>query len=427
MRFTFAAISMVFHRLGIVRWVMLPLALQAVCEGQESIRPSSTGAQAAAMRKPTDLPLHYNMKLGPATFDASLGLEVEFNDNVGISETNRESDLIFRPTLRVDSMWRVSRLNTLHFAFGLGYAAYASHSDLNSRSILLDPGSEISFDIYIGDALRVNLHDRFAIVQNPVDEITLSNAARFDRLQNALGVTAFWDLNDLQIVLGYDHFDYRTFDDQFDFLDRREEQVFGSIAARWSDAMTIGLDATAALVHYQTDYNNNGTTWTAGPFLEAVLSPYTRLRVSGGYQGMAFDGGGTSGDTTDFNGWYATVAIAQRLNQYWSHSLSIGHEARLGLSVNFAEYTFVRYVADWRINSRLNAGIEAFAEDANESGDGELLSEHAFRWGIGASVSRRLGNNVNLSLRYRFVDKDSDLPLRSYYQNIGLLNVMWDF
>jgi len=414
-------------RLRALCCVFVALMASVAGYGQESIRPSGTGALSAAMRKPTDLPLHYNMKLGPATFDASLALEVEFNDNVGISENNRESDLILRPSLKVDSMWRMSRLNTLHFALGVGFAAYTNHSDLNSRSVLLDPGSEIAFDIYVGDVLRLNIHDRFAIVQNPVDEVTVSNTARFDRLQNSIGVTAFWDLNDLQLVLGYDHFDYHTFDDKFDFLDRREEQLFGSAALLLSDALTVGVDASGALVYYQTDYNNTGITWTAGPFVEAALSAYTKVRLSAGYQGMSFDGDGTSGDSTDYNGWYATAAIAQRLNQYWSHSLSIGHEARLGLSVNFAEYTFARYIADWRLNARTNAGFEAFIEDANESGDGELLSEHAFRWGAGLSLSRRLGNSVSVSLRYRFVDKDSDLPLRSYYQNIGLLNVVWDF
>jgi hypothetical protein len=403
------------------------LLMMSGVRAQESIRPSSTGSEAAAMRKDVSLPMRHNMKLGPILFDASTSLEVEFNDNINISEHNRESDVVFRPNLNIDAMWRVSTLNTLRLNFGVGVATYLEHHGLNSRSILLDPGSAISFDLYIGDVLKLNFHDRFAIVQNPIDEVTLSNAARFDRLQNTAGVTALWDLNDLLLVLGYDHFDYHTFSDNFNFLDRREEQLFGSAALKWTDAITVGLDASAAFVTYKTDYNNNGFTWTSGPFLEMVLSPYTRLRVAAGYQGMNFDGGGTSGDKTDFNGWYATGAIAHRLNQYWSHSLSVGHEARLGLSVNFAEYLFARYTANWRLNSRSGVDFEAFLEDANESGGQELSSEHAFRWGVGAAYSRRLGNSVTMSLRYRFVDKNSDLPERSYYQNIGLLDVTWDF
>jgi len=403
------------------------LACTSAGYAQESIRPSSTGEQAAHFRKPSDLPLKYNMKAGPVVFDASAGLEVEFNDNVGISENNRESDVIFRPAIEVDSMWRVSRLNTIRFGLGVSVARYMNESDLNSNSILLDPGTQLSFDLYIGDALRLNFHDRIAIVQNPVDEITVSNAARFDRLQNQAGVTAFWDLNDLQLTFGYDHFDYHTFDDKFEFLDRREEQFFGSAALILDPAYTVGLDAHAALVNYVTEYNNNGFTYGGGPFLDATLSAYSKLRVAAGYQGMSFDGDGTSGDSTDYNGWYANIALAQRLNSHWSHSVSVGHEARLGLSVNFAEYTFARYVADWRLNTRTNVTIEGFVEDANESGDGELLSEHAFRWGAGVGLSRRIGQNITLSLRYRYVNKDSDLDLRSYYQNIGTLNVMWDF
>ncbi len=421
------SVAQLSHHAPLWRWLIMVLLLTSMVRAQESIRPSSTGSDAAAMRKDMSIPLRHNMKLGPVLFDASTTLEIEFNDNIGISEHHRESDVVFRPNLNVDAMWRVSKLNTLHLSLGIGVATYLKHHDLNSRSVLVDPGSAISFDLYVGDVLRLNFHDRFAIVQNPIDEVTLSNAARFDRLQNTAGVTAFWDLNDLQLVLGYDHFTYTTFSDEFDFLDRTEEQIFGSALLKLSDAINVGLDTSAAFVTYQTDYNNDGFTWTAGPFIEMVLSPYTRLRVAGGYQGMNFDGNGTSGDGTDYHGWYATGAIAHRLNQYWSHSLSIGHEARLGLAVNYAEYIFARYTANWRLNSRSSIDFETFLENADESGGSDQGSEHAFRWGIGAAYSRRLGNAVTLSLRYRFVDKDSDLPDRSYYQNIGLLNVVWDF
>lgn len=159
-----------------------------------------------------------------------------------------------------------------------------------------------------------------------------------------------------------------------------------------------------------------------------VLSPYTKLRATGGYQAMYFDGNGQSGDKSDFNGWYADLILAQRLNQYVSHSLTIGHEARLGLSVNFAEYTYARYLAQWRVNARMNAGLDAFLEQANESGSAqEQGSEDAFRWGVGASVTWRLGSRLNLGLRYRFVDKDSNQALRSYYQSVAAVTIGYDF
>jgi hypothetical protein len=352
---------------------------------------------------------------------------VEYNDNVGLAEKNRASDLIVRPTVQIGSEWQVTTLNTLRFNIGIGYSKYTQHPDLDTRSVLLDPGSQLAFDVYVGGILKLNFHDRFAIVQNPVDEPTLSNTARFDRFQNSAGVTALFDFNDLKFVVGYDHFDYRSFDSQFDFLDRQEEQLYASASLRLSDALTAGLDVSGALINYRFNFNNNGRTWSAGPFVEATLSDYTTLRLSGGYQAMDFDANGTNGDTTNDGGWYGGFTVAERLNQYWSHSLSIGHEARLGLEVNFYEYNYARYLAQWQVNPRMTVGVEGFVEDADESGAAAQNSEHSLRWGGSASVSWRLGSKLSASLRYSYVNKDSDLALRSYYQNVGTFELKYDF
>jgi len=407
-------------------WFLLLSFLVRSSFAQESIRPSVTGDLASEARKP-ETNGNYFLKAGPVGFSASLSTDVEYNDNVGLSEKNRESDFIIRPLLQIDSEWRVTTLNTLRFDIGIAYSDYTQHKDLDTRSILLDPGSQISFDVYVGGVLKLTFHDRFAILQNPIDEPTLSNTARFDRFQNSAGLTALFDFNDLKIVFGYDHFTYHTFGDEFDFLDRREEQFFASASLRLSDAVTVGLDSSGGLVYYNTDFNNDGSMFSAGTFLEATLSDYTTLRIDGGYQQMVFQTDGTNGDTTNYHGWYASLTVAQRLNQYWSHSLAVGHEARLGLEVNFYEYDFVRYLAQWQINPRMTLGLEGFIEDANESGTAAQNSEESRRWGGSASLSWRLGAKVTANLRYEYVKKDSDLALRSYYQNVGTFSLKYDF
>ncbi len=410
----------------------LPAYLGILCfygvfaEAQESIRPSSTGAASADARRALPEVSHYNLKAGPLTMNLSGGVDVEFNDNVGIAQEGRESDFIFRPSLRVDTAWQVTRLNAIRLSLGVGFAKYASHSELDTRSVLLDPGSELAFDIYVGGNLRLNIHDRFSIVQNPVDEPTLSNIGHFDRFQNSAGITALWDFNDLKFVLGYDHFNFLSLGKQFNFLDRQEEQFMGSASLRVNDSLTVGLDGNIALINYKQSVNNDGQSYSVGPFVEAILSDHTRLRLSGGYQGMSFDVGGANADRTDFSGLYANLAISQQLNQYISHSLNFGHEARLGLSVNFAEYTYARYIASWRVNARMNLGFEAFVEDAQESGD-LLNSEHSLRWGASASLSYKIGPKTALALRYHYVNKNSDIELRDYYQNVLNLSLNHEF
>ena len=409
--------------------ILLILAAFAVqsASAQESIRPSSTGSTAADARQQTETDGVYNVKLGPVGVNVTGSMEIEGTDNVGLTQTNRQGDLILTPGIQFDSQWKVTELNSLHLNLGLDYSKYLEHSNLSTRSVLLAPGSQIAFNMYLGGFVRLTFHDQFAILQNPVDEPTLSNVARFDRFQNSAGLTALVDLNDLKLVLGYDHFDFRSLDSQFDTLNRNEEQSFASASLTLSDAVTAGVDGSFALVNYLVNYNNNGTTWTAGPFVEATLSPYTKLRLSGGYQSMHFDGNGTSGDLTNLGGWYGSLSAAQRLNQYWSHSLTLGREARLGLDVNFTEYTYARYQASWRVNTRMNAGFEAFYENADQSGTALQDSENSHRLGGGFSLSWKLGNKLALSLRYQYVKKVSDLDLRSYYQNVGTLTLHYDF
>ena len=395
---------------------------------QESIRPSGISSLAADAREEQNAKVHGEfMRIGPVNVDASAQMELEANDNVGLSENNRKSDFIFRPRLNVDSEWQVTRLNTIRLGLSVSYAKYFHNSKLDTQALLLDPGTQLGFDIFVGEHLRLNIHDRIQIVQNPIDEATLSNVEKFARLQNSVGITAFVRYPDWDFVFGYDHFNYNTLSSQFNYMDRTEEQFFASARHRVSDALGAGVEASAALINYTDNVNNDGTTWTAGAFADTTLSEYTKLRISGGYQEMTFDGNGTNGDRSNFGGWYANLSAAQRLTQYLSHTLAVGREARLGLSVNFAEYVYARYAVIWRMNATMTWSFDAFVEDAKESGGAALSAEHAFRVGGGAALAWKIADRMTLGLHYSYVNKDSDLALRSYYQNTGTLSLNYRF
>ena len=395
---------------------------------QESIRPSGIGAMASDARQDAAAAARGNfLRLGPVNVDASAGLDLEVNDNIGLSENNREGDMIFRPRLNLNSSWQVSRLNTIRLGLGLSYAKYLNNSKLDTQALLLDPGTQLGFDIYVGEHLRLNVHDRIQITQNPIEETSLSNVQRFARLQNSSGVTAFIRYPDWDFVVGYDHFIYSTLSSEFNFLDRTEEQFFASARRRVSDALGVGVEGSAALINYKETLSSDATSWTVGAFADATLSQYTKLRLGGGYQNLAFDGNGTNRDLSNFSGWYANLSLAQRLSQYVSHTVSVGREARLGLGVNFTDYVFARYSANWRMNDIMTWGFDAFVEDARDSGAAALFAEKAFRWGGGTSLTFRVSSHTSLGLRYNYVNKDSDLPLRSYIQNAGTLSLSYQF
>ncbi len=395
---------------------------------QESIRPSGIGAAAADVRQDQVSKVQGGfIKLGPVNVDASVQMDLELNDNIGLSETNKEGDMIFRPRLNVNSEWQVTRLNTIRLGLGVSYAKYLNNSKLDTQALLLDPGTQLGFDIYVGEHLRLNIHDRIQITQNPIDEASLSNVQRFSRLQNSSGVTAFLRYPDWDFVVGYDHFIYKALDSEFRFLDHTEEQFFASARHRVSDALGVGIEGSAALVKYDQNFNNDATTWTVGAFADATVSQYTKLRISAGYQDMSFDGSGTSVDRSSFGSWYANLSAAQRISQYLSHSLTVGREARLGLSVNFTDYVFARYSAIWRMNDLMTWNMDAFIEDARDSGGTAALAEKSLRIGGGVGVAFKISSHTSLGLRYNYVNKDSDLASRSYIQNSGTLSLNYQF
>src|SRR4051812_36706052 len=55
----------------------------------------------------------YNFALGPLRFGIAVGVGVEWNDNTGLSDHNRESDFILRPLVNLDVAWPISDHNTL--------------------------------------------------------------------------------------------------------------------------------------------------------------------------------------------------------------------------------------------------------------------------------------------------------------------------
>jgi hypothetical protein len=397
-----------------------------VAHAQDSVRPSLTGATAAEARRPSDGPGNYNMKLGPVYFDLTGELETSFNDNVYLSDEQRESDFILRPNLSLHTFWQATRMNVLSIDIGIGYSKYLDHSDLDTSGLMIAPNSAVSFDIYVGNVL-INLHDRFSITQNPVDEALLSGVGKFDRFQNAAGISFLCDLNDLVLFFGYDHYNFWSLSDEFETLDRSEEQFAFSASAKVNEATVTGLDVSASIIDYDQDFQNDGWSGSVGPFIELQVTRHLKFRASAGYQMMSFDAGGGNGDASDLNGWFAYMNLSHQMNSRVTEALAIGHESRLGLVTNYAEVDYARYLINWQMSSALSSSLDLLYENARESSGGTFESEDSQRFSAGASLEYAVSRKLSVGLRYRYSLKDSNLLLRDYYQNLVSAVVRYDF
>jgi hypothetical protein len=392
---------------------------------QVNIRESLAGPNNAVNRGASENP-YYNLKVGPVSlsFDASVSLE--FNDNIGISEKNRVSDIILTPRFGVNANWPVSELNSLNFNLGLGYSKYLLTGNGDSVSALITPGSALSFDVFVGD-FRFNFHDRFSYVQDPIDQVTLNNTVDFGRFTNEAGVTVDWDLNDLILTAGYDHVNVWHPQSTFAYLDNTQHNLFGRASLELDPSFTVGAEASLSYTEYDsTRFQNNGAIYNIGPFFRWRASQFLTMQAGGGYTGGLFNKGGLNGDRQSPSGYYANYEVQHKATEYLTHTLSLARSTQFGLNSNYVEVDSVRHSATWRVFPTLTVNTSLFLERAEESGHGPG-AENAWRWGGGLGFGHQITEHLNFSMSYNYVQKDSNLLLQDYYQNRVLLELGYRF
>ena len=427
--------------------LLVPLLCAAsIARAQDAIRPSLAGESAAEARRQSIDKIPYNLQLGPIKFRFSASVGIEYNDNINLAEdgsvvfitpsgpvairTSPQEDFILRPQVNVNALWPITQLNTLKLDLGVGYAFYLDHSNYNTNGVLVNPGSQIAFDIFVND-FRINIHDRFSLEQDPVAEVALSNVADYGRFQNTAGISVLWDLNKAVATFGYDHYTFISTTSAFDYLDRQAEIVSGTLAFTPSSTMTVGIEGSFIHTYYDQNILNDSDTFSVGGFMETQLTSYLKLRVAGGYQKIEFDNTGLVNDAHDLNDYYANALLSHRVNSVLTHSLSVGHETQLGVNSNYVKLNYARHTANWNILFHTLLSTELFYEDADDSGgSGPLflpipgvpninpfVAEHIHRYGGAITLGYQLTPHVTLGLRYQYTQKDSDQPLRDYRQN----------
>jgi hypothetical protein len=418
----FLFIVLMSLRISILILFIAGCGLQA--HGQETPRTSVAGLASAEGQKGSMEDTHYNFKVGPAAISLRAGSSVEFNDNINLAHVGKQSDIILRPELGVNARWQVSTLNTLTFDTTLGYSKYLSHSENDTKYLLASPGSALEFFMYIGD-FRLNFHDRFAYSQDPIQVSVVSNTAQFGRFTNSIGPSVDWDLNDVVLTLGYDYNTFLATTQQFSYLDSDGHTFTGKASFIVNPTIKAGLQATTTITQYKQNFQNNSGVTSIGPFVEADLTDNTKITSGVGLQLGQFDSGGGNGDSSNLNGFYANVMVTNKLNKYFSQSLSLGHDSELGVTSNFYTTDYIRHTANWNIINHVSLGSQLFFEHIVESGG--VVDETLNRFGAGITAGYQITQKLTSTVGYTYTQKVSNSSLLDYIQNSLVLTLSYQF
>ena len=420
---------------------------------QELMRGSLNTDAPTAYQTASSANTDYNLRVGPIRFLAGVTTGIEYIDNIDYSDHNRESDEVVRLSLDVQALWKLTQLNTLQLSLGVGFIRYLEHPDATSNNVFITPGSAVAANIYIGDNIRINVHDAFDIRQDPVDNAQLNNVTNFGRFTNTVGLSVTGTFNPLIVTLGYDHFNYVSLNSEFDYLNRSSDSVYAQAGVQVEPGIIVGVEGNYSWYNYEgnsvpgeflvsqgaapTTVNgsaygsglNNGEGGSAGLYVDWTISHAFRFTARAGYQEASFDSGGffssVYGDSSELSTGYWALTLNNRVNAYLTQSLAAGREADLGLTSNYIIENYVRYNVAWRATNALTLAADLFYENDQESGG--LFDEHLERYGGDVTLGFQFNMHLSGAVHYSYIQKDSDVQDRFYYQNRVGIDVGYQF
>jgi opacity protein-like surface antigen len=392
----------------------------------------------------------YNFAIGNFRFGMAVGVGIEWNDNIRLSESNRESDFIFRPILNLEANWKMSDLNTLRFNVGVSYAKYFDHSDLDTDGVLISPTSELAFSFYVSN-VKFTIRDRFSYQEDNYDVPQFSGGenggALYGRYENQIGLQLDAQLSqEINLAAGYDHYNLWANGNDFELQDRVIDTVFVTPGYQLSPGIKIGLNASYSWINFDSSERSDGTNLLVGPYIEWQITEYTNLYLEGGYQMMTFDGSSDFNndaidqldlsdedadsvrrilrDNEDSDNFYIKFEINNRPNDVFRHRLSYSHTTEIGFSSDFYDLDHVEYNAEWKPIAHTEIGPTLFYEHYTSSGS---LAEEADRFGAALGLRYHFSNSLTLGLDYRYIWKNSNLEGADYYQNVIFASLYYKF
>ena len=393
--------------------------------GQEALRMSQANSQASdAHARAAQTLGYYNLAWGPTLWNFNTGLALEANDNIRLTGLDPKSDLIFSPSINTRMRWPVSDYNCLNLSFGAGYAAYLTHSEYDR--LFITPGTDLSFDIFVAD-VRINLHDRLSILQNNYADPTIAGNANPQTFQNSVGVGGVWNLNKITLRSGYDHLNSLSLGSGFAGQDRTSETVYLSGAYAVQPELLVGLDLGGALVNYAGTGGTipqTMTQWSLGPFCDWRLSDYLKLLARVGCSGTQSEATGAAPMSSSTPVPYYQLDLTHRVNQYLDQTLSGGRMVTLTYSTGMLDLYFVRWQANWRLFQNITLGTSFVYENGSYL---QSNQETFDRYGPGLSVSRPLSRKLTASMAYQYYNRESNLPYRTYTDNVLTLSFNYKF
>lgn len=403
-----------------------------------------TPAPGAAGLIPEGIGLRW--ETGAVSFNSSVSFAYTDNALQGSSDFGKQDDFIIQPMVGMTILQQISESAQLSFNVGLGYRYSLNFDDLTQFN--LTPNGTINYSFVIGDTV-FTLFDRINGTGGNRQEIAgngLSSGVDFNRINNQVGLSVNHAFTENTSVSGMYGFTIdRGLNDQFGILDQDQHTVSAGAYHRLSPYWTTGLSGQAVKTTFSQQFQNESTTYGAGPMLSFQPNEFILLSGSVQYTISEFSSGGQISDTSDFSGLTYQISATHRITDNVSHSVTVSSGVNSGLGSNFTETFMAGYRATWQFHERMGLNFGFTYSKITQSQSQQALvpitfptgtflvpvsfiaNDEASLYDFTLGTGYQLTDRASLALTYNHSIRDSRFATRSFSVNTVTLGVNYRF
>ena len=358
------------------------------------------------------------IQLGPFRLVPSLGLSLEYDDNILLTPEDEIDDFIWHITPGI-----TIELPSRRYAIRLGYQAdvlrYMDNTDLDTVHHLALADARVDFTFGLG----LRLTDRFLITDDfagfPVPELT----ERVDRYENTLDAGGEYTLRER---FGFDA-NFRWFmvdyqdDPEFDQFDRDDYTITGTVFYRVFPKTSVLGELDYVMVRYDIPavaLDRDSDAWRFKVGVKGDLTAKTTALIKVGWEWRDYDNPGRE----DWDGLIAEGNIVWKYREP-SEVRLFGGRANVesldeGENYYISNYAGieVRHFLSERLLLRVRGlgGVNDYPADETAANLAER-SDTFFE--VGASLRYQMRRWLAFELGYDFLYRDSNFDINDYQAN----------
>jgi hypothetical protein len=358
-----------------------------------------------------------------------MGLSVytalQFDDNVNLVPTDRQSDTIVSAGFNALLDWPVTTRSDINLNAGLGYTKYLENTRLSHFDIA--PNSSVSWNLGFEDGTW-SFFDAFSYSQSVITQGAVAGTAELPRFDNVVGTRVSWEPGQWVWQGGYSHDNFFSDDPGFSYLNRASEFLFARGGHRFAESTQAGVEASASYTRYDLPIQSDNVSYSLGPYVEWQATKTLSATIRGGPTFYDFFSP-PPGHTLD--SYYFGFDLRHQLTDWLHHELNFRRDVQLGLNQgsDYVEQFTATYTAGWPITQHLTLGAHLAYENGLQPFQraGATIIEHFERFGAGASLSFQFTRKLSSGIEYLYWQRVSDQAGHDYIDNVLTLRLDYLF